>query len=152
MLGRMLTLAALVLVSGFMLRLALEDVIRPTAPAQAQEDLDCLKDFTYQEEAQAVYNQDPSDPNGLDGNDNDGVACEMLPHRPGEPTTSVPPTTTSPPPTTASAPPTTASAPPENPRTILNSGGPKNGPVPLMADGGCPVEYPVKQADLCYQK
>src|SRR5215218_9324842 len=84
---RMLMLAALVLVSGFMLRLALQDVIEPTTPAEAQEDLDCLTDFTYQEDAQAVYDQDPSDPNGLDGNDNDGVACEMLPHRPGGGTT-----------------------------------------------------------------
>lgn len=44
-------------------------------------DKDC-GDFTYQEDAQAVYEQDPSDPNGLDGNDDDGVACESLPHRP----------------------------------------------------------------------
>ena len=44
--------AALVLVSGFMLRLALEDVIRPTTPAQAQEDLyDCLTACAYQNEA-----------------------------------------------------------------------------------------------------
>ena len=40
----------------------------------AAEDLDCA-DFATQEEAQAVYNQDPSDPNGLDA-DNDGIACE----------------------------------------------------------------------------
>ncbi len=44
------------------------------------------KDFTYQEEAQAVYNRDPSDPNGLDA-DNDGIACESLPPRPPEGTT-----------------------------------------------------------------
>lgn len=37
-------------------------------------DLDCV-DFTTQQEAQAVYDQDPSDPNGLDA-DNDGEACE----------------------------------------------------------------------------
>ena len=140
-------LAALVLVSGFMLRLALQDVIEPTTPAEAQEDLDCLTDFTYQEDAQAVYDQDPSDPNGLDGNDNDGVACEMLPHRPGEPTTSVPPTTTSPPPTTTSPPPITSSPEP----TTLDAGGPKHGPVPLMPGGGCPVEYPLERGDLCYR-
>ena len=40
-------------------------------------DLDC-KDFATQEEAQAVLNEDSSDPNGLDA-DNDGVACEALP-------------------------------------------------------------------------
>jgi hypothetical protein len=30
-----------------------------------------------------VYDADPSDPNQLDGNDNDGIVCETLPHRPG---------------------------------------------------------------------
>lgn len=38
--------------------------------------------FTYQEEAQAALVADPTDPNGLDGNDNDGIACEHLPNRP----------------------------------------------------------------------
>src|SRR5215207_10365812 len=41
-------------------------------------------------------------------------------------------------------------APPTTPlgdRTVLDSGGPKNGPVPLMPDGGCPVEYPVERGD-----
>lgn len=37
-------------------------------------DLDCAN-FATQAEAQAVYDQDPSDPNGLDA-DNDGIACE----------------------------------------------------------------------------
>ena len=149
--------AALVLVSGFMLRLALEDVIRPTTPAQAQEDLYRCDDFTYQEEAQAVLDGDPSDPHGLDGPIGDaftgqpGVACEDLPQRPvgGGPTTSVPPTTTSPPPTTTSPPPTTTSPPPEP--TLLDGGGPENGTAPLMPEGGCPVEYPVKRDGLCYR-
>ncbi len=44
--------------------------------AMGQQDLDCA-DFATQEEAQAVYNQDPSDPHGLDA-DNDGIACETL--------------------------------------------------------------------------
>lgn len=47
-------------------------------PAAAQGDLNC-DDFDTQEEAQAVFDADPSDPNGLDGNDNDGIACESLP-------------------------------------------------------------------------
>jgi hypothetical protein len=42
------------------------------------QNLNC-DDFATQEEAQAVYDADPSDPNGLDGNDNDGIACESLP-------------------------------------------------------------------------
>jgi Excalibur calcium-binding domain len=49
-----------------------------TAPsAAAQQDFDC-GDFATQEEAQAVYDQDPSDPYDLDG-DGDGIACESLP-------------------------------------------------------------------------
>ncbi len=42
------------------------------------QDLDC-DDFATQQEAQAQLEQDRSDPNGLDGNDNDGLACESLP-------------------------------------------------------------------------
>lgn len=38
-------------------------------------------DFEYQEDAQDVYDADTSDPNHLDGNDQDGVVCESLPHR-----------------------------------------------------------------------
>lgn len=45
--------------------------------AVAQGDLNC-DDFATQEEAQAEYERDPSDPHNLDG-DNDGVACESLP-------------------------------------------------------------------------
>lgn len=48
------------------------------SPGWAQEgDLDCA-DFATQEEAQAVFDEDPSDPNGLDA-DSDGIACETLP-------------------------------------------------------------------------
>ena len=49
----------------------------PLAGVALAQDLDC-SDFATQAEAQAVYNQDPSDPHGLDG-DNDGIACEALP-------------------------------------------------------------------------
>jgi hypothetical protein len=56
--------------------------------------------FQFQEDAQEVLDQDPSDPNGLDGNDNDGIACESLPHRPtsdgGGTTTPTPAPTTTP--------------------------------------------------------
>src|SRR5215217_4347150 len=45
--------------------------------AEAQDIYNCSS-FATQEEAQAVFNSDPSDPNGLDG-DNDGSACEELP-------------------------------------------------------------------------
>ena len=49
----------------------------PLAGVAAAQDKDCA-DFQTQAEAQAVYNQNPSDPNELDG-DKDGIACEALP-------------------------------------------------------------------------
>ena len=57
--------------------------------AQETADRFNCEDFQYQEEAQAVYDRDPSDPHGLDGPIGEasdgvaGVACEELPHRPG---------------------------------------------------------------------
>jgi hypothetical protein len=33
---------------------------------------------------------------------------------------------------------------------LFDAGGPTVGPVPLMPDGGCPKEYPIKRADACY--
>lgn len=60
------------------------------APAAAQEDLDC-SDFDTQQEAQAVYDADPSDPHGLDGSDQDGIVCESLPSGPAAPEPSDPP-------------------------------------------------------------
>ena len=50
------------------------------AALAAAPDKDC-GDFTYQEDAQAVLDDDTSDPNRLDGNDDDGRACESLPSR-----------------------------------------------------------------------
>jgi hypothetical protein len=47
------------------------------AATQGADTLNCT-DFTTQEQAQAVFNRDRSDPNNLDG-DNDGIACENLP-------------------------------------------------------------------------
>ena len=56
-------------------------VLLSVQPSIAQQDLDC-SDFRYQEDAQEELEQDPSDPNGLD-RDNDGIACETLPSRGG---------------------------------------------------------------------
>src|SRR5215213_7627388 len=67
-----------------------------------------------------------------------------------EPTTSQPaaPKPTTPQPTTPQpAPPAT----PLGDRTVLDSGGPEYGPVPLMPDGGCPVEYPKQRGEVCYR-
>ncbi|MFD1416276.1 excalibur calcium-binding domain-containing protein [Oceanobacillus jeddahense] len=43
----------------------------------AADSLNC-SDFDTQQEAQEHYDKDPSDPDGLD-RDNDGIACESLP-------------------------------------------------------------------------
>jgi len=66
-------------------------------------------------------------------------------------TTTLQPTTTQP---AAPRPTKPRPAPPTTPlgdRTVLDSGGPENGPVPLMPDGGCPVEYPIQRGGLCYR-
>jgi endonuclease YncB( thermonuclease family) len=53
-------------------------ILLPASPAQAQ-DRDC-DDFDNRAEAQEFYeNSGPGDPHRLDGNDNDGRACESLP-------------------------------------------------------------------------
>jgi hypothetical protein len=49
----------------------------PMAGVAAAQDLDCA-DFATQEEAQAVYNANRTDPFDLD-RDNDNRACERLP-------------------------------------------------------------------------
>lgn len=57
-------------------------VVSSTNVATAQkapDDVYNCSDFEYQEDAQKVFNQDPGDPNRLDG-DNDGIACEALPN------------------------------------------------------------------------
>ena len=40
---------------------------------------------------------------------------------------------------------------PKGPSTILNSGGPEDGPVPIMPGGGCPKEFPVEKGKGCYR-
>ena len=62
-------------------------------------------------------------------------------------TTAIPTTTTVTPTTTTAAPTATAG---QTPTTVPNGGGPRYGPVPLLPDGGCPAEYPVKRDDGCY--
>ncbi|WP_410587317.1 excalibur calcium-binding domain-containing protein [Amycolatopsis sp. lyj-23] len=52
----------------------------PFASAEFSGDKNC-SDFQYQEEAQAVLDATPGDPNHLD-RDKNGIACESLPHRP----------------------------------------------------------------------
>ena len=107
--------------------------------AFAQEDLDCA-DFATQEEAQAVLDVDPSDPNGLDA-DSDGIACEELPGGGGTPSPSPSPSPTPSP----SLPEVQYSTAP-----LFESGGPEDGPVPAMPGGGCPEAFLVQRAGGCY--
>jgi hypothetical protein len=148
MLWRMLMFAALVLVSGFTLRLALQDMVDPRTPAEAQSpaegDLYDCEDFTTSAEAQAQLL--PGDPYGLDA-DNDGQACDTLP---GGPTTGGTTTGgTTPGGTTPGG--TTTGTFGGGTTGLLGAGGPKNGPVPLMPDGSCPAEYPNKLDGLCHR-
>jgi Excalibur calcium-binding domain len=77
----------------------------PAGTAAAQTaDVNC-RDFRYQEDAQAVFDAHPGDPFHLDANQ-DGVACESLPHRPTSTSASATPTST----TSAAAPSTTTSS------------------------------------------
>ncbi len=75
------------------------ETTQPTTPTQYEQpetpttsDLDCA-DFASQAEAQAIFDADPSDPNGLDA-DGDGIACED--NDPTEPTTQYTPPDTNP--------------------------------------------------------
>ncbi|WP_093797323.1 hypothetical protein [Streptomyces sp. Wb2n-11] len=62
--------------------LAVAASVQLSGVSQAQVDLDC-RDFAFQEEAQAEFDRDPSDPNRLDEDQgpDDGIACEALPSR-----------------------------------------------------------------------
>lgn len=115
--------------------------------AQAQ-DLNC-GDFTYQEEAQAALNGGAAGSAGLDGDD-DGVACESLPHQGAAGTTSEAPaetTSEAPPPATTSESASGSSSeapvtdPPEGPSDELgpdstesSAPAPKKAPVPDKDD------------------
>src|SRR4051794_30803891 len=86
------------------------------AQSSQQSDLYDCSDFTYQEDAQAQLL--PGDPYRLDA-DNDGIACEELPHRPE--TTAPPPETTTPPPETTTPPPVGDGAC-QNPQELITVG------------------------------
>lgn len=73
--------------------------------AVAAADVDCAN-FATQEQAQAVFDADPSDPNRLDG-DNDNIACEALPSGAGGGNTAAP----TPAPTATVSPAPSAAAP-----------------------------------------
>jgi hypothetical protein len=142
-----LVVVGLVLVAGFVARVTYEQIVYPSTPAVAQEDqYDCAS-FGSQESAQAELDRDPRDPNNLDP-DGNGQACDDYPYGTSG-TNSASPSSASPGESSNSA----SASPkprPQNSDDLFNSGGPTNGPVPLMPDGGCPVEYPVQHNGLCY--
>ncbi len=138
----------LVLAAGFVGRVTYEQVINPSTPTLAQEDqYDCAS-FGSQESAQSELNRDPRDPNNLDP-DGDGQACDDYEYGGTSSTNSASPSSN-------------ASAAPEadeqDDRTkrrrqdynLMKSGGPYDGPVPLMPDGSCPAEFPTRQNGLCH--
>ena len=137
---RMLVLTVFVFACGFTMRLAWESLEEPSeaqAQSPAEGDLYDCRDFATSAEAQAQLL--PGDPYGLDA-DGDGTACDELGGGGGSASASAS--------ATASA---SASAVAAGDRNLFESGGPKNGPVPLMPGGGCPVEYPDQRGDLCYR-
>ena len=138
---RMLVIA-LVLVGGFTLRMAWEELASPTTPAFAQTDQYDCQSFGSQESAQAELERDLSDPSNLDADD-DGLACEDYDYGVSGVSPTASPTATGT--TTGTAPPTTP------PDSILDSGGPERGPVPPLPSGGCPDEYPVERDSTCYR-
>lgn len=144
----------LVLFAGASARVAYEKIVDPepgmqAVAAQESTDLDC-DDFATQAEAQATYDADPSDPNGLDA-DSDGEACE---ENAGGGTT-----------TTddgasgdqyddggAARPSDRTGRGDRGDRDLMESGGSLAAPVPAQPGGGCPPRHPVEHRGYCYQR
>ena len=112
-------IAAALILAVFSARLAWETI--PVAQAQSGDQFDCA-DFDTQEEAQAEYDSDPSDPSGLDA-DSDGEACEELDSGGGGGAD------------------TSGQYQYDSSGSLMDSGGPEDGPLPLMPGGGCPAGY-----------
>jgi hypothetical protein len=151
-----LVMVGLVLVAGFVLRGTYEQIVYPSKPAVAQADqYDCAS-FGSQESAQVELDSDPTDPNNLDS-DGNGIACDNYPYGTSVAASTPAPSSAPPDEPSASPSPTSNSSaspkpkPLQESRNLFASGGPTNGPVPLMADGGCPAEFPAKRDGLCHE-
>ena len=156
--GRGVTFLALSLAVaciGVFGRMAYED-IRAPKPVSAQESQadqterqNCAQ-FASQQEAQAELDEDLTDPLGLDP-DGNARACEDFfgasddPNATDQGSGQGSPAPSSPAPSN----PAPSSPPPSD--DLMESGGPKFGPVPLMPDGGCMKEYPIKRKGGCYR-
>jgi hypothetical protein len=156
---RLFILAALLaLVVGVTGRITYERVVNTATPAYAQDEdptigRDC-DSFRSQAEAQAALRADPSDPDVLDEDEgpDDGIACETTEY--DDQTTDLTPVAAAVGGGSASPAPTTTSSPgptDDRPGDMLDSGGPKHGPVLTMPDGSCLPEYPIKRNGYCYR-
>jgi hypothetical protein len=70
----------------------------------------------------------PGDPYGLDA-DNDGTACDEF---------------------GGGAAPTGSPIDSRPVNGLLDAGGPRSGPLPLMPDGACPKGFPERRGGACY--
>jgi hypothetical protein len=143
----------LVMATGFTARVVYEYAISP-AYAQGQQDSYDCESFRTQEEAQAIYDQDPSDPYGLDEadlNPGNGLACETLPHEIGATNASASSTATvaSTASATATATATATASATSAASAMAETGGPMTDIFPLSSDGTCPPAL-VKHDSACY--
>ena len=139
-----LIVVVLVLAAGSIARITYEQILSPSTPALAQEDLYDCQSFGSQESAQAELERDLSDPYNLDP-DADGQACEDYNYGSGSTASA----------TATSSPTSTASPTPSSDQyndELFNAGGPRSGPAPLMPDGSCPSEFPIEQSGACYPR
>jgi hypothetical protein len=143
----------LVMTTGFTARVVYEYAISP-AYAQGQQDSYDCESFRTQEEAQAIYDQDPSDPYGLDEadlNPGNGLACETLPHEIGATNASASSTATvaSTASATSTATATATASATSDASAMAETGGPMTDIFPLSSDGTCPPAL-VKHDSACY--
>jgi hypothetical protein len=168
-----IVIVVLVIVSGFTLRVAWDQLANPSTPAMAQSDLYDCASFGSQESAQAELERNPSDPSNLDP-DGDGQACEdynyggsggtstttttSTANATSDLTTSDPSTSDSATATSAATDQYAASAAADQYQqstaasVLFDSGGPASGAVPLMSNGSCPEEFPTQRNGACYPR
>jgi hypothetical protein len=145
----------LVMATGFTARVVYEYSISP-AYAQGQQDSYDCESFRTQEEAQAIYDQDPSDPYGLDEadlNPGNGLACETLPQEIGAANATATSTATAANTasaiSTATATATATASATSSASAVTETGGPTTDIFPLAGDGTCPPAL-VKHDGACY--
>jgi hypothetical protein len=147
----------LVMATGFTARVVYEYSINPAYAQGKQDAYDC-ESFRTQEEAQAIYDQDPSDPYGLDEadlNPGNGLACETLPHEIGATnatatsTATAASTASATSTATATATATAAASATSSASAVTETGGPMTDIFPLSSDGTCPPAL-IKHEGACY--